>query len=59
VVGLRILPSDVRTMIKDLIWVWLVSIWVVLSVQRRRSRGRPDFPRLTIIDHQGAAAENP
>jgi len=48
-------------MITDLIWVsvWLVSIWVVLSVQRRRLRYRPDFPRLTIIDHQGAVAQNP
>ena len=48
-------------MIIDLIWVWvwLVSIWVVLSVQRRRAPSRPDFPRLTIIDHQGAAPTNP
>jgi hypothetical protein len=50
-----------RAMIVDLIWVWvwLVSIWVVLSVQQRRAPGRPDFARLTIIDHQGAAPTNP
>jgi hypothetical protein len=48
-------------MITDLIWVWvwLVSIWVVVSVQRRQLANRPGFPRLTIIDHSGAAPENP
>jgi len=48
-------------MIADLIWVlvWLVSIWVILSLQRRQLANHPDHPRLTIIDHPGAAPENP
>jgi hypothetical protein len=28
-------------------------------VQQRRAPSRPDFPRITIIDHQGAAPTNP
>jgi len=40
-------------MIWDLVWVWvwLVSLWVVISVQRRISRNQRDFQRITIIDH--------
>jgi hypothetical protein len=47
-------------MIWDLvwIWVWLVSLWVVISVQRRISRNQPEFQRITIIDHPHSLISN-
>jgi hypothetical protein len=47
-------------MIWDLvwIWVWLVSLWVVISVQRRISRNQPEFQRITIIDHPYSLISN-
>jgi hypothetical protein len=47
-------------MIWDLvwIWVWLVSLWVVISVQRRISRNQPESQRIKIIDHPYSLISN-
>jgi hypothetical protein len=49
-----------KMMIWDLvwIWVWLVSLWVVISVQRRISRNQPESQRITIIDHPYSLISN-